>query len=243
MLVEGGAKNKTMSERNPATRRIIRSRFLKLKTLIIEKRDDLLNMESDNFDTILDQVIGTVGWNFAVEKPGERDAKVSNRPTSDKFLKYTFVESVRRRRVSCDEDCSQDNINSKKKCGEKQDHNVDPLKSCTMIESSRDSRRLARVAHRTNLIQRFFLDSGVMVWDVDWQDNDGALNTITMTHLLLSIEHPNCLVEKESDCKPLYPGIRTPHRLSPRTWRGSPAQPRPRDTAPLMDVEPCSGKR
>ena len=43
--------------------------------------------------------------------------------------------------------------------------------------------------------------------DVDWQDNDGALNTITMTHLLLSIEHPNCLVEKESDCKPLYPGI------------------------------------
>ncbi|KAK8466803.1 hypothetical protein PHAVU_008G162000 [Phaseolus vulgaris] len=28
-----------------------------------------------------------------------------------------------------------------------------------------------------------------------------------MTHLLLPIEHPNCLVEKESDCKPLYPGI------------------------------------
>ncbi|KAL9303776.1 hypothetical protein ACSQ67_021039 [Phaseolus vulgaris] len=44
--------------------------------------------------------------------------------------------------------------------------------------------------------------------DVDWQDNDGALNTISMTHLLLPIEHPNCLVEKESDCKPLYPGIR-----------------------------------
>ncbi|XP_068467939.1 uncharacterized protein [Phaseolus vulgaris] len=43
--------------------------------------------------------------------------------------------------------------------------------------------------------------------DEDWQDNDGALNTISMTHPLLPIEHPNCLVEKESDCKPLQPGI------------------------------------
>jgi len=43
--------------------------------------------------------------------------------------------------------------------------------------------------------------------DEDWQDNDGALNTISMTHPLLPVEHPNCLVEKESDCKPLHPGI------------------------------------
>ncbi|KAK7335291.1 hypothetical protein VNO80_27069 [Phaseolus coccineus] len=43
--------------------------------------------------------------------------------------------------------------------------------------------------------------------DEDWQDNDGALNTISMTHPLLPIEHPNCLVEKESNCKPLQPGI------------------------------------
>ncbi|KAL9329499.1 hypothetical protein ACSQ67_004502 [Phaseolus vulgaris] len=42
-------------------------------------------------------------------------------------------------------------------------------------------------------------------WDEDWQDNDGALNTISMTHPLLPVEHPNCLVEKESDCKPLHP--------------------------------------
>lgn len=81
-------------------------------------------------------------------KLSDVDAKVSNRPTSDKFLKYTFCRKRKKEAVSCDEDCSQDNINSKKKCGEKQDHNVDPQKSCTMTESSRDSRRLAQVARQ-----------------------------------------------------------------------------------------------
>jgi hypothetical protein len=43
--------------------------------------------------------------------------------------------------------------------------------------------------------------------DEDWQDNDGALNTISMTHPRLPIEHPNHFVEKESDCQPMQPGI------------------------------------
>lgn len=43
--------------------------------------------------------------------------------------------------------------------------------------------------------------------DEDWQDNDGALNTISMTHPRLPIEHPNHFVEKDSDCQPLQPGI------------------------------------
>ncbi|KAI9125208.1 hypothetical protein K1719_003824 [Acacia pycnantha] len=43
--------------------------------------------------------------------------------------------------------------------------------------------------------------------DEDWQDNDGALNTISMTHPRLPTEHPHRLVEKDSDCLPLQPGI------------------------------------
>ncbi|XP_061372733.1 uncharacterized protein LOC133315176 [Gastrolobium bilobum] len=43
--------------------------------------------------------------------------------------------------------------------------------------------------------------------DEDWLDNDGALNTISMTYPRLPIEHPSRLVEKDSDCTPLEPGI------------------------------------
>lgn len=42
--------------------------------------------------------------------------------------------------------------------------------------------------------------------DEDWWDNDGALNTISMTHPRLPIEHPSCFVVKDSD-QPLQPGI------------------------------------
>ncbi|WVZ13221.1 hypothetical protein V8G54_017751 [Vigna mungo] len=81
-------------------------------------------------------------------KVSDVDAKVSNRPTSDRFLKYTFCRKRKKEAVSCDEDCSRDNTDSKKKCAEKQDGHVDPQKSCTMTESSRDSRRLAQVARQ-----------------------------------------------------------------------------------------------
>ncbi|XP_008444362.2 uncharacterized protein LOC103487715 isoform X2 [Cucumis melo] len=43
--------------------------------------------------------------------------------------------------------------------------------------------------------------------DEDWQDNDGALNTISMTHPRFPVEHPNRHVVNDSDCKPLEPGI------------------------------------
>ncbi|KAK1315780.1 hypothetical protein QJS10_CPA05g00909 [Acorus calamus] len=43
--------------------------------------------------------------------------------------------------------------------------------------------------------------------DEDWEDNDGALNTISMTHPRLPVDHPNHLVIDESDFSPLQPGI------------------------------------
>lgn len=43
--------------------------------------------------------------------------------------------------------------------------------------------------------------------DEDWWDNDGALNTISMTHPRLPVEHPHHLVVKDSDCHPLQPGV------------------------------------
>lgn len=43
--------------------------------------------------------------------------------------------------------------------------------------------------------------------DEDWWDNDGALNTISMTHPRFPVEHPSQLVVKDSDCQPFLPGI------------------------------------
>ncbi|KAK6911482.1 hypothetical protein RJ641_023575 [Dillenia turbinata] len=43
--------------------------------------------------------------------------------------------------------------------------------------------------------------------DEDWQDNDGALNSISMTHPRLPIEHPSHFVVNDSECHPLQPGI------------------------------------
>ncbi|KAG0479773.1 hypothetical protein HPP92_010631 [Vanilla planifolia] len=43
--------------------------------------------------------------------------------------------------------------------------------------------------------------------DEDWKDNDGALNTISMTHPRLPMEHPSHPVIDESECQPLQPGI------------------------------------
>lgn len=46
-----------------------------------------------------------------------------------------------------------------------------------------------------------------MFRDEDWHDNDGALNTISMTHPRLPIEHPSRFVENYSECQTLEPGI------------------------------------
>ncbi|KAJ6721898.1 ALPHA/BETA-HYDROLASES SUPERFAMILY PROTEIN [Salix viminalis] len=43
--------------------------------------------------------------------------------------------------------------------------------------------------------------------DEDWQDNDGALNTISMTHPQIPVEHPSQFVGHDSECQPLQPGI------------------------------------
>ena len=43
--------------------------------------------------------------------------------------------------------------------------------------------------------------------DGDWQDNDGALNTVSMTHPRIPVEHSNLVVRSDSDCLPLQPGI------------------------------------
>ncbi|CAI9775367.1 unnamed protein product [Fraxinus pennsylvanica] len=43
--------------------------------------------------------------------------------------------------------------------------------------------------------------------DEDWWDNDGALNTISMTHPRFPVEHPSRYVVQDSQCQPLQPGI------------------------------------
>ncbi|XP_004489792.1 uncharacterized protein [Cicer arietinum] len=41
----------------------------------------------------------------------------------------------------------------------------------------------------------------------DWQESDGEINTISMTHPRFPIEHPSHLVEQDSDYETLQPGI------------------------------------
>ncbi|XP_048551269.1 lipase-like [Triticum urartu] len=43
--------------------------------------------------------------------------------------------------------------------------------------------------------------------DEDWEDNDGALNTFSMTHPRIPVEHPSLLVEDDSNRHRLQPGI------------------------------------
>ncbi|KAI0504343.1 hypothetical protein KFK09_015295 [Dendrobium nobile] len=43
--------------------------------------------------------------------------------------------------------------------------------------------------------------------DEDWEHNDGALNTISMTHPRFPVEHPSHLVVDDSECFPLQPGL------------------------------------
>ncbi|KAJ1439002.1 hypothetical protein SESBI_02778 [Sesbania bispinosa] len=82
-------------------------------------------------------------------KVSDLEEKVSSRSVNDKFLKYTFRRKRKKESVSSDDvDCSLDNSSSKKKYGEMQNGHVEPQKSCTMTESSRDSRRLAQVARQ-----------------------------------------------------------------------------------------------
>ncbi|KAJ0979697.1 hypothetical protein J5N97_015171 [Dioscorea zingiberensis] len=43
--------------------------------------------------------------------------------------------------------------------------------------------------------------------DEDWEENDGALNTISMTHPQIPVEHPSHCVVDDFECHPMKPGI------------------------------------
>ena len=54
--------------------------------------------------------------------------------------------------------------------------------------------------------------NGTSAWwcvcrDEDWHDNDGALNTISMTHPRFPIEHPSHFVHNRSQSQSWEPGI------------------------------------
>ncbi|KAJ7956303.1 Nuclear mitotic apparatus 1 [Quillaja saponaria] len=82
-------------------------------------------------------------------KASDPDEKVSGQSADNKFLKYTFR---RKRKKEClsspDGDVSLEKSCLKKKAEEKQNDNVEAVKSCVPAESSRDSRRLAQVARQ-----------------------------------------------------------------------------------------------
>ncbi|KAI4343799.1 hypothetical protein L6164_011107 [Bauhinia variegata] len=82
-------------------------------------------------------------------KISDLDEKVSCQSVNDRFLKYTFRRKRKRELLSGpDVDSSVEKGGLKKTCGEKQNGHVEPQKSCTTTESSRDSRRLAQVARQ-----------------------------------------------------------------------------------------------
>ncbi|KEH31872.1 hypothetical protein MtrunA17_Chr4g0059661 [Medicago truncatula] len=82
-------------------------------------------------------------------KVSDLDEKVSSRFENDKLIKYTFQRKRKKGSVSSGGvGCSPENSNSKKICGEKENGDVEPQTSCTMAESSRESRRLAQVARQ-----------------------------------------------------------------------------------------------
>lgn len=75
--------------------------------------------------------------------------RVSSQAKNDMFLKYTFTRKRKRESLSNrDENDSLEGSVPKKKGGEKQIGSLEPQKSSLVIESTRDSRRLAQVARQ-----------------------------------------------------------------------------------------------
>ncbi|KAI9086563.1 hypothetical protein K1719_031647 [Acacia pycnantha] len=82
-------------------------------------------------------------------KASDLDDKVSCQPVNNRLLKYTFQRKRKKdSQSSPDVDCSLEESSLKKKCEEKLNGHVKPQKSCSITESTRDSRRLAQVAHQ-----------------------------------------------------------------------------------------------
>ncbi|XP_058762435.1 uncharacterized protein LOC131635803 [Vicia villosa] len=113
-------------------------------------RQESLSTESIKVQSCKDVVEATAGSPDKMDsKVSKKDENVSSRFTNDKLLKYTFQRKRKKGSVSSgDVSCSPDNSNSKKICVEKQNDHTEPQKSCTMTESSRESRRLAQVARQ-----------------------------------------------------------------------------------------------
>ncbi|XP_004508811.1 uncharacterized protein [Cicer arietinum] len=112
-------------------------------------RQESLSTESTEVNGCKDVAAADGSPNKMDPKVSDVDEKVSSRFENDKFLKYTFRRKRKKGLVSSDDaGCSPDNSNSKKICGEKQNGHVEPQKSCTITESSRESRRLAQVARQ-----------------------------------------------------------------------------------------------
>ncbi|KAK4264266.1 hypothetical protein QN277_025470 [Acacia crassicarpa] len=82
-------------------------------------------------------------------KESDLDDKVSCQPVNNRLLKYTFQRKRKKdSQSSPDVDCSLEESSLKRKCEEKQNGHVKPQKSCSITESTRDSRRLAQVARQ-----------------------------------------------------------------------------------------------
>ncbi|CAL5198311.1 unnamed protein product [Lathyrus oleraceus] len=114
-------------------------------------RQESLSTESIKVPSCTDvvEVAGDGSPDKMDSKVSNKDEKVSSRFENDKLLKYTFQRKRKKGSVSSgDVGCSPDNSSSKKICGEKQNGHAEPQKSCTMTESSRESRRLAQVARQ-----------------------------------------------------------------------------------------------
>ncbi|XVF09199.1 hypothetical protein REPUB_Repub07fG0071400 [Reevesia pubescens] len=90
--------------------------------------------------------VSAVNSDFKVSEITEES---STQPVNNKFLMYTFKRKRKKDSLSSpDRDCSLDDGTSLRKTEEKENGSLDSGKSTLTTESSRDSRRLAQVAHQ-----------------------------------------------------------------------------------------------
>ncbi|XP_048443490.1 uncharacterized protein LOC125467968 [Pyrus x bretschneideri] len=82
-------------------------------------------------------------------KVSDLDDGTASQPENNKFLKYTFCRKRKKDTLSNPESKSLlDNDTLERNTGEEQNGSIEPQKSSLLIESSRESRRLAQVARQ-----------------------------------------------------------------------------------------------
>lgn len=86
-----------------------------------------------------------------------KEPKVSHSQVdNNRLLKYTFQRKLKKEALSSsDQNSSLEKSNAKRRAGEKQNGSPDSEKSSMINESSRDSRRLAQVAHQVGFFHLF----------------------------------------------------------------------------------------